>query len=76
MLAYPQAKLKRPVYMELPCGFKFENLKGLQRNKHCLEVTQNLYGGKESGQVWYLHLRKQLEEIGFEALEHDEFVFF
>ena len=30
-------------------------------------VSKNIYGGKDSGRVWYLCLRAQLESIGFKV---------
>ena len=41
-----------------------------------LHVTQNIYGGKDSGRVWCLYLRAKLEKIGFEVSKHDDCVFF
>ena len=59
--------------MELPKGV---TLKGLDRNKHCLQVKQNIYGGKDAGQTWYLHLTKGLESLGFQQATQDKCVFF
>lgn len=74
ILAYPQALIAQPTYMELPKGIKFPA--GIQRNKHCLEVVQNIYGGKNSGRTWYKHLAARLEDIGFQKLNNDDCVFF
>ena len=73
VLAYPQADIPRPTFMELPRGI---NIKGYERNKHCLRVTKNLYGGKDSGRTWYLHLKKGLATIGFHPSENDDCVFY
>ena len=73
VLAYPQAKAPRPTYMELPSGI---NIPGLQRKKHCLLVEQNIYGGKDSGRTWYLHLKAGLEQLGFTKSKHGDCVFY
>jgi hypothetical protein len=74
VLAYPQARIQRPTYMELPRGINFPNL---DRNKHCLEIVQNIYGGKTSSRTWYLHLKEGLtNKLGFEVSKIDECVFF
>jgi hypothetical protein len=73
ILAYPQAPIPRPTYMELPRGINFP--KGIDRNKHCLKVNKNLYGGKDSGRTWYKYLVKGLIKIGFRKLENNDCVF-
>lgn len=73
VLAYPQADIPRPTFMELPRGVNFP---GLDRNKHCLQIKKNVYGGKDSGRTWFLHLKKGLESIGFEQSQHDDCVFY
>jgi hypothetical protein len=35
-----------------------------------------LYGQKQAGRVWYLHLRKNLLKLGFKPSQHDECVFY
>ena len=72
VLAYPQADIPRPTFMELPRGINFP---GLNRNKHCLRIKKNIYGGKDSGRTWYLHLRKGLESLGFQSTNNDECIF-
>ena len=60
-LAYPQADLPRKnIFMELPRGINFP---GLHNNKHCLRIKKNIYGGKNSGRIWYLFLRKGLIKL-------------
>ena len=73
VLAYPQADIKRPTYMEIPKGVKFD---GIDRNKHCLHVTKNVYGGRESGRTWFLFMKKGLEDLGFKQSKFDECVFY
>jgi hypothetical protein len=35
-----------------------------------------LYGQKQAGRVWYFHLKKNLEKIGFKGSKHDECLFY
>ena len=35
-----------------------------------------MYGQKQAGRVWYLHLRKNLMKLGFQPSQHDECVFY
>ena len=73
VLAYPQADIKRPTYMEIPKGVKFE---GIDRNKHCLHVKKNVYGGRESGRTWFLFMKQGLIDLGFKQSKFDECVFY
>jgi hypothetical protein len=43
---------------------------------HVLKLEKNLYGQKQAGRVWYLHLRKNLLELGFQPSQHDECIFY
>ena len=54
--AYPQAPAVRPMFMEIPkgCEIPCHNSKDW-----VLNVSENIYGGKDSGRVWYLYLRKK-----------------
>ena len=73
VLAYPQAPVPRPTYMELPQGINFP---GLDRKQHCLEILKNVYGGKDAGRTWYLYLKDGLEQLGFQQSKQDECVFY
>jgi len=35
-----------------------------------------LYGQKQAGRVWYLHLKKNLLKLGFWPSQHDECIFY
>jgi hypothetical protein len=48
--AYLQAPAARKLYMEIPKGCKVE---GYPSSDWLLEVHQNIYGGKDSGRMWY-----------------------
>ncbi len=71
--AYPQAPAARPMFMEIPKGC---DIPGHNPKDWVFNVPRNIYGGKESGQVWYLHLRAKLESINFKVSKHDDCVFF
>ncbi len=71
--AFPQAKVERVLYMEIPKGV---DISGANRKDYVLEIVNNLYGQKQAGRVWYKHLVKGLEEIGFTRSKMDECVFY
>ena len=58
--AFVQAKLKNPVWIHLPRGFR-STLSG----KTCLELQKSLYGLAEAPRLWNLHLFKAIKELGF-----------
>jgi hypothetical protein len=53
VLALPQAKVERDLYMEIPKGVQ---LQGADCSKYVLQLIKNLYGQKQAGRVWYQHL--------------------
>jgi Reverse transcriptase (RNA-dependent DNA polymerase) len=60
--AYPQAKVSTDnVYIDVPQGVNF---KGNPKD-FCLHVLQNIYGGKDAGRTWSIHLDAGLQELGF-----------
>ena len=63
VLAFPQAELEVPVYMELPAGF---NPAGGESKKRCvLKVVKNLYGLKNASLNWFDKLKQGLEDRNF-----------
>ena len=75
VLVYPQAPVKRQVYMEIPKGHELAN--GKDNKEYALQLHANLYGQKQGGRVWYQHLSKRLvEKVGFTRSKIDECVFF
>jgi hypothetical protein len=78
LLAYTQADIERDLYMKIPAGFVVSGkaLSEEERKKYALKLEKNLYGQKQAGRVWYLHLKKNLEKIGFKASKHDECLFY
>ena len=56
IMAYPQADIEFPMYMEIPQGFEVEK----SRKNHCLKLKKNLYGQKQAGRVWFNHIKDHL----------------
>ena len=67
VLAYPQADIECPMYMDIPQGY---DCKG-SRKDHCLELKKNLYGQKQAGRVWNEYLHEGLLARGFKQSEVD-----
>jgi Reverse transcriptase (RNA-dependent DNA polymerase) len=61
VLAYPQADIECPLYMEIPRGFQSEG----SRKKNCLMLEKNIYGQKQAGHVWNQYLHDGLVARGF-----------
>lgn len=72
-LAFPQAPIERDLYMKVPAGYNVENG---NKNDYVFRLNKNLYGQKQAGRVWYLHLKKTLKQIGFKRSKHDECLFY
>jgi len=74
VLAYPQADIEVPLFLEIPKGF---NPEGYARGKLVLELKKNLYGQKQAGHVWFKHLSHLImTEHGFTQAIADECVFY
>jgi hypothetical protein len=78
VLAYTQADIERDLYMKLPAGSTAPGRTITEQNRkdYVLKLERNLYGQKQAGRVWYLHLRKNLLKLGFKPSNHDECVFY
>lgn len=72
VLAYPHAKVDRPTFMKIPRGFQFEG----STQRHVLQIIYNLYGGCDSGRIYFLFMAKYLRSIGFKQSSIDPCVFF
>ena len=72
--AYPQAPVERPMYMEIPKGFKVTG--GATSKDYLLQIHKNIYGQRQAGRVWNKYLVEKLIRIGFHQSQHDECVFF
>ena len=69
VLAYPQAPCQTDVYMQLPkvpSDFVIPDVRDpAARASKAYKLIKNLYGLKDGGRTWYLHLKKGLEERGW-----------
>jgi hypothetical protein len=72
-LAYPQADVECDLYMELPKGFMIE---GDTNKEYCWQIIKNIYGQKQAGRTWALHLKAGLKQIGFEQSAIDNCIFY
>jgi Reverse transcriptase (RNA-dependent DNA polymerase) len=71
--AYPQAKVSTDqVYIEIPQGVEFSG----RRKDFCLHILQNIYGGKDAGRTWSIHLDTGLKELGFRRSMVDECLYY
>jgi Reverse transcriptase (RNA-dependent DNA polymerase) len=74
VLAFPQAPAVRDLYMEIPKGFTLDGVDNPA--DWVLKMGRNIYGGKDSGRVWYLYLVKKLLKLGFRQSKHDDCIFY
>jgi Reverse transcriptase (RNA-dependent DNA polymerase) len=72
VLAYPQADIEVPMYMDIPQGFSIQG----SRSDHCLLLKKNLYGQKQAGRVWNHHLHDGLLARGFVQSNVDMCLYF
>jgi hypothetical protein len=71
VLAYTQAAIETDLYMKLPRGFEVDG----SPDDYVLLLKANLYGQKQAGRVWNIHLVERLLSIGFVQSTVDECVF-
>lgn len=64
--AFVQARLKEPVWVHLPRGFK--SSKGPNT---CLRLEKSLYGLSIAPRLWFEHILKALLELGFKQTTQD-----
>ena len=74
VLAFPQADLEIPVYIELPIGF--DDTEGEYRKSYVLRLNKSLYGLKQAGYNWFAKLSNGLQDRGFVQNSIDPCVFF
>ena len=70
VLAFPQAELKRDVFMEMLYGFRFG-----RKGQYVLKLKRNLYGLADASLNWFKKLTAGLESEGFVKSEIDQCVF-
>jgi len=73
VLAFPQADLDVPVFMEIPPGIEIGD--GINKRAYVIELKSSLYGLKQSSANWYDCLKKGLERRGFVESKADPCVF-
>ena len=74
VLAFPQADLEVPVFMELPLGFDAPDSQN--RKHYVLRLNKSLYGLKQAGYNWFAKLSNGLKDRGFVPSSNDPCVFF
>ena len=75
VLAFPQAPVEHPVYMDIPCGF--EMAEGLSKKDYALLLHGNVYGQKQAAHVWSKYLTKCLvNKARFVQSKVDDCVFY
>jgi hypothetical protein len=75
VLAFPQAKLDVPVYMEIPKGMVLSGVPEDKQHSYVLSLNASLYGLKQASANWYELLSKGLEARGFKSSDIDPCVF-
>ena len=73
VLAFPQAELDTPVFMEVPIGIAIDGIE--QNRKYVLRLRKSLYGLKQASSNWYSCLKTALEIRGFKESLADPCVF-
>jgi hypothetical protein len=76
VLAFPQADLDVPVYMELPAGIKTIDVTDNNRRCYVLKLNKSLYGLKQAGYNWFEKLCDGLFARDFIQSQVDKCVFF
>jgi Reverse transcriptase (RNA-dependent DNA polymerase) len=61
VLAYPQADVECDLYMKIPKDFEID---GHTRKTNALKLIKSLYGQKQAGRVWNLHLDSTILQLG------------
>jgi len=73
-----QAPIKEDVYVELPRGWQTLNILGIDekfKKNHVLKLNQSLYGLRQSPRNFFMHLKANLEWIGFHQSKTDPCLF-
>ena len=72
ILAFPQADVDVPIFMELPVGFDLHNA---NKREYVLKLNKNLYELKQASATWFEMLSKGLLDINFNPSAIDSCVF-
>jgi hypothetical protein len=76
VLAFPQADLDVPVYMELPAGINPVDVSDIDQCRYVLKLNKSLYGLKQAGFNWFKKLKEELITRDFVQSQVDKCVFF
>jgi len=76
VLAFPQADLDVPVYMELPAGINPVDVSDENRRRYVLNLNKSLYGLKQAGYNWFEKLREGLITRNYIQSQVDKCVLF
>jgi hypothetical protein len=74
VLAFPQADLENPLYMELPIGFDAPINE--DQKFYVLKLDKSLCGLKQAGYNWFAKLSNGLQDLGFVQSSVDPCIFF
>jgi hypothetical protein len=69
--AFVQAKLKDPVWVHVPRGFRSST-----GDDMCLKLEKSLYGLTIAPKLWYEHLTSAIFDLGFKRSSYDQCLFF
>ena len=72
LLAFPQADLDVPVFMELPAGMEVNDS---SKGEYIIELKTSLYGLKQASFNWFEKLKGSLKSQGYKPLDVDPCVF-
>jgi hypothetical protein len=76
VLAFPQADLDVPAYMDLPAGVNPANVSDGDWRRYILKLNKSLYGLKQAGYNWFTKLCEGLITRYFIQSQVDKCVFF
>ncbi len=71
-MAYPQADIEVPLFMDIPKGFNVDG----SRKTHCLQLIKNLYGQKQAGWTWQLHIQQGMIDLDFIPSNVNDCIFY
>ncbi|TFY73927.1 hypothetical protein EWM64_g10084 [Hericium alpestre] len=62
--AYLHGELKEEIYLQPPAGFSMPKGK-------VWKLIKSVYGLKQAGRVWYLHIKSEFEKLGYTHIDSD-----
>ena len=73
VLAFPQAELDTPDFMEVPIGIAIDGIE--QNRKYVLRLRKSLYGLKQAPRCFWKYLVETMGAVGMQQSEHDPCMF-